>query len=179
MADTAVIYTSKYGSTKQYAQWLKEALHADLYESSEFKKDDFKKYQTIIYGGGLYASGINGIGLIKKNMQLLADKNVIVFTVGLENPENVANFVPIIEKNFTDEMKEKIAVFHLRGSMDYSKLNFMHRSMMGMVKKVVSKKPAAQRTEDDDKMLQTFGEAVDFVDKTTIAPIIELAESFT
>ncbi len=178
MADTAVIYASKYGSTKQYAQWLKEALHADLYESSEFKKDDFDKYQNVIFGGGLYASGINGIALIKKNMSLLENKNVIVFTVGLANPQDVESFTPIIEKNFTDQMKATISIFHLRGGMDYSKLNFMHRSMMGMVKKVVEKKPASQRTQDDIQMLQTFGEKVNFVDKATIAPIVELIESY-
>jgi menaquinone-dependent protoporphyrinogen IX oxidase len=178
MADTAVIYASRYGATKQYAQWLKEALHADLYVSSEFKKDDFKKYQTIIFGGGLYASGINGIALIKKNMHLLEGKNIIIFTVGLENPKNVESFVPIIERNFTDEMREKISVFHLHGSMDYNKLSFMHRSMMGMVKKMVEKKSADQRTQEDNEMLRTFGDKVDFVDKAAIAPIVELAESY-
>lgn len=71
-----------------------------------------------------------------------------------------------------------ISIFHLRGGIDYSKLNFMHRSMMNMIKKAVDKKPEDSRTEEDIQMLQTFGDRVNFVDKNTIMPIIELAKSF-
>ena len=33
MKKTAVVYGSVYGSTKQYAQWIADALSADLYLS--------------------------------------------------------------------------------------------------------------------------------------------------
>lgn len=178
MSDIAVIYKSKYGSTKKYAQWISEELKADLFERSDIKEEDINKYKTIIFGGGLYASGIIGIDIIKKNFEKIKSKNIIVFTVGLGDPKNKEQFVPIINQNFTDEMKENISIFHLRGSMDYSKLNFMHRSMMGMVKKSVDKKSEENRTEEDMQMLETYGDKVDFIDKNTILPIIELAKNF-
>ena len=76
----------------------------------------------IIFGGGLYASGINGISIITKNYDLIKEKDIIVFTVGLADPNIEEQFIPIINKNFTDEMKEKIKIFHLRGGIDYKKL---------------------------------------------------------
>lgn len=147
MSDIAVIYKSKYGSTEQYAKWVSEELKADLFEHSDIKNENLDKYKTIIFGGGLYASGIIGFEIIKKNFGRIKDKNIIVFTVGLGDPKNEDQFVPIIDQNFTDEMKDNISVFHLRGSMDYSKLNFLHRSMMNMVKKAVEKnrKKSVQR----------------------------------
>ncbi len=54
----------------------------------------------------------------------------------------------------------------------------MHRSMMNMVKKAVDKKPEESRTEEDIQMLETFGDKVNFIDKNTIMPIIELAKNF-
>lgn len=39
-------------------------------------------YDTVIYGGGLYASGINGVKLITKNLDKLKNKKVIVFATG-------------------------------------------------------------------------------------------------
>lgn len=86
--------------------------------------------------------------------------------------------MPIIYHNFTEEMREVNSIFHLRGCIDYGKLNFMHRSMMNMVKKGVDKKPEESRTEEDIQMLETFGDKVNFVDKNTVMPIIELAKNF-
>jgi len=178
MPGIAVIYKSKYGSTKQYAEWISDELKADLFEHSDVKASEMNKYDTIIFGGGLYASGIIGIDIIKKNFENIKDKNIIVFTVGLADPKIKEQFIPIIEQNFSDEMKDRISVFHLRGSMDYSRLNIMHRSMMGMVKKTVSKKPEHMRTEEDAQLLETYGKSVNFIDKNSIMPIIELTKSF-
>lgn len=70
MSDIAVIYKSKYGSTKQYAEWISEALKADLFERGNIKYENLYKYKTIIFGGGLYASGIIGFDIIKKNLKI-------------------------------------------------------------------------------------------------------------
>ena len=47
--NTVVIYKSTYGSTKEYASWIGEALKGDVYSVDEAKKLDFKKYDVIIY----------------------------------------------------------------------------------------------------------------------------------
>ena len=70
MNKTVVIYRSVYGYTKTYAEMIAEELTCDLRESSEISPDDLLSYDTIIYGGGLYAIGINGINLLKKNYEL-------------------------------------------------------------------------------------------------------------
>ena len=47
-----ILYQSKYGATKKYAEWLKEATQ---FECMETKKADIKKvqeYDVIILGGG-------------------------------------------------------------------------------------------------------------------------------
>ena len=53
MKSTAVIYKSKYGSTKKYAEWIGEELECDVLETGSVSADTLKKYDTIIYGGGL------------------------------------------------------------------------------------------------------------------------------
>lgn len=77
-----VIYKSKYGSAQRYAQWIADEVKADLFERSKITLNDILKYDTIVYGGSLYAAGILGISLIKKNFDKLKDKKVIVFSVG-------------------------------------------------------------------------------------------------
>ena len=68
---TIVIYRSKYGSTKKYAEWIAEELGCNILEFKEAKIENLMKYDTIIYGGGLYAEVINGVYLLTKNFDKL------------------------------------------------------------------------------------------------------------
>lgn len=173
MDKIAVVYKSKYGSTKKYAHWIADDAKADLYECSQVDINKLIEYDTIIYGGGLYASGIAGVSIITKNYNLIKDKSIIVFTVGLADPENKEIFTTVIEKNFpSEEMRESIKFFHLRGGIDYKKLGIIHKSMMAILKIMLSKKDASELSNEDKELLATYGGKVDFTDRTTIKPLI-------
>ncbi|MBU5311152.1 flavodoxin domain-containing protein [Tissierella carlieri] len=172
MNKIVVVYKSKYGSTKKYAEWIAKELEADLFESSEIKGEKLSEYDSIIFGGGLYASGINGIGIITKNFQDLKSKNLIIFTVGLAATDDKDIFKPIIEKNLTEEMRKEVKIFHLRGGIDYSKLNFLHKSMMAMLKRMVANKKPEELSTEDKMMLETYGEKVDFTNIEAIEPLV-------
>ena len=83
MDRTVVIYKSKHGSTKQYAEWIGEELDCPVISEKDFSKRDFEKYDNIIFGGCVQAGGIMGFDLIKKNMRRLEDKKIVTFAVGL------------------------------------------------------------------------------------------------
>ena len=69
-----VVYKSKYGATKKYAQWLCEETGFDMCEVSEAKVENLEEYEVIIFGGGIYASGVPVTGFIKKNIKKLVRK---------------------------------------------------------------------------------------------------------
>ncbi|MCL2198438.1 MAG: flavodoxin domain-containing protein [Defluviitaleaceae bacterium] len=168
MSKIAVIYKSKYGMTKRYAEWISEALNAPVFEASNIKPSQLGDYDTVIYGGGLYANGIDGVKLVTQN----PCKALIVFTVGLADPK-ITDYTPILEKTFSPEQLSKTKTFHLRGGIDYKKLSLIHKGMMAMVKKAVDKKAPDKRTSDDIGILETYGKAVDFTDKATIKPLVD------
>ncbi|WP_440897011.1 flavodoxin domain-containing protein [Amphibacillus sp. Q70] len=172
MNNIVVVYKSKYGSTKRYAQWIAEETKADSFESSEIEIKKLMEYDTIIYGGGLYASGIGGISILTKNFEALKDKKIIVFTVGLASTDRKEVFVPIIEKNFPKEIRDNISFYHLRGGIDYKKLGIIDKTMMAMLKIIISKKNSNELTDDDRELLVTYGAKVDFTDKNTITPLL-------
>ena len=82
MSDIAVIYASHYGFTEAYARWLAEELAADLLEAGKVKREDLERHGTIVYGGGLYAGGVNGISLLVKNAERIQGKRLYLFTWG-------------------------------------------------------------------------------------------------
>jgi flavodoxin len=56
---TLVVYKSKTGYTKKYAEWIAEELSADILEVSKVNINILASYDTVIFGGSLHAVGIN------------------------------------------------------------------------------------------------------------------------
>lgn len=180
MNKIAVIYESKYGSTKRYAEWIAKALSCPLFERKKFNPKDFVQYEMIIYGGGLYAGGVSGIKLITQNWKLLSDKKIILFTCGIADPNAAANVSHIrdsLAKVLSEEMMEHICLFHLRGGLDYSRLNFAHKAMMSMLRQMLLKKDADTLSSEDRQLLDTYGKHVDFTDRKSIQPLVAYASS--
>ena len=169
----AVIYRSKYGATKQYAEWIAEELNADLFEYGTVKPSDFKDYDLIIYGGGLYAGGISGVKLVTKK----PNKSLIVFTTGITSAETINNS-ELINRNIPSDMQSNIKLFYLRGSLECKKLNTTHKIMISMLKKfMLDKKSQSELTADDKAMLESYSHKVDFCDKQNITPLIEYVKT--
>lgn len=162
-----VAYTSKYGSTRKYAEWIASALNADLFAAQTVEPKILSQYHVVIYGGGLYAGGIAGVKLVTQN----SCKNLIVFTVGLADP-NSTDYSEIINTNFTPELLAKTKFFHLRGGIDYKKLGPVHKVMMAMMKGMIQRKPEYEREADDKEFLDTYNSKVNFEDKGTIDSVI-------
>jgi menaquinone-dependent protoporphyrinogen IX oxidase len=171
MGKTAVIYQSKYGSSKKYAEWLSEEIHADLFKKSEITLDKIKEYDTVIYGAGIYASGIAGFSLIKKNYSMLKDKNLVIFAVGASPQEE--GTVPAIKKvNFTEEMKD-VPCFYLRGAFDEDKMNMGDRMLIKMLKKMVGKKDPSKYENWEKALMESIGKPADWTSKENLMPLID------
>lgn len=176
MAGIAVIYKSIYGHTKRYAEWISDALQGDLYELQDFKPDRIEHYDTIVYGGGLYAGGILGHSFIVQEFERLRKKNLVLFTVGLAATEDRSIFAPLLHKNFPEEILSTIQIFHLRGGIEYNKLGLRHKTMMAMLKAKVSRNKG-QQTEEEALMLSTYGDRIDFSDERSITPLTDYVRS--
>ncbi|MDL2224731.1 flavodoxin domain-containing protein [Eubacteriales bacterium OttesenSCG-928-M02] len=168
----AILYTSKYGSTKQYAQWLKEALpEADLYEAKEAADKDLGAYDGLIYGGWLHAGNIKGLGALKKRRDLKPDMHLLVFGVGATPTEHAA-IEQLVAQNQLPGM-ERVQYFYLPGNMDVAKMTLGDRTMMKMLKKVLEKKPQEDREGWEKALLEGFDQRWVQTDKALIAPLLE------
>ncbi len=167
-----VLYKSFYGSTKQYAEWIAEATGGDCFDLDSIKADDLQKYDVIVFGGGLYAAGINGMKTFHIMYDQIKDKRIIICAVGLS---------PVIEKfinevreaNLTAEMKEKADFFLLRGAYDHKKQKFTHKMMMKALAAKIKSKKEEERTEEDRGVLECIQNPVDFMNKESIKPIVD------
>lgn len=174
---TLVIYKSKTGFVRKYANWIADELSADLYEASKVTPDLFTEYDVIIYGGGLYAAGINGVTLITDNLAKLKGKKVAVFATGVA-PSKDEVISEVKNKNFTFEQQQFIRLFYLRGGFDYSKLKIADKVMMTLLKRKIKRKSKESLTADEKGMLSAYGKPVDFSREQNIQGIVTYITSY-
>lgn len=170
-----VIYKSKYGSTKAYAEWIAEELDCKAVDAKQVKIDDLAEYDTIIYGGGLYAEVIAGVTIITKNMEKLADKKLIIYTTGI-TPLDCRDYYDkmVMEKNFKGDIASKVKVFNFLGKMVMSELSVVHRTALKTLKKIMSSK---ENPSEMEKLLVELCDADgDFSDRGAIADLVNYAK---
>jgi len=170
---TVVIYKSNTGFVKKYAEWIAEELAADIFDVSTVDSNTLTAYDTVIYGGGLYAVGINGVKYIKQNLHKLNDKKVIVFTTGM-SPFREEAISEVKNKNFTLEEQKHIQFYYLRGGFDYSKLKPFYKVLMTLLKWKIKWKAKNKKeiTPDERAILASYAKPVDFTSKKNIDQII-------
>lgn len=169
---TVIIYSSKTGYTYTYAKWLSDSLSADLFDIKDTQENTLLNYDRIIYGGGLYAGGINGLKSFKKLINIKDPRLKIIYATGV-SPGRDEQINMILEHNFVEEELEYFKFFYLRGGFDISKLGIIDRSLMGLLKRKILHKKPEERTADDLGMLKVYDIPTDFTNKDTIKPILD------
>ncbi len=169
-----VIYKSKYGSTKDYANWIADAIGCEAVDAKTVKAGDLEDYDTIIYGGGLYAEVIAGVTLITKNFEKLKDKKLIVYTTGI-TPLDCRDYYDkmVIEKNFKPYMLSNIKVYNFMGKMVIDELSLVHKGAIKTLKKIMSSKE--NPTEMEKLLIDLCDADGDFTDKEAIKELLEYA----
>lgn len=168
-----IIYGSQYGTAKRYAE---ELAGKTGIEAKSFKEvADISCYDTLIYIGALYAGGVLGMKKTFAGMPQYQDKKIIIATVGLADPmdaENVSNIKNSIKRQLPTKLYENARIFHLRGGIDYSRLNFKHKTMMALLYKKATGLPEEKKSAEVKAMIETYNQKVDFVDFESLNDLI-------
>lgn len=166
-----ILYKSKYGATKRYAQWLSEETGFEIRENSKVRVSDVKEYDVLILGGGIYASGVAGLDFLKKNIDQLGNKKIIVFCDGASPYEEKA-FEEIRKHNMKGKLQD-IPFYYCRGTWDMESMNLVDRNLCKMLRKAVAKKDPADYEVWEAALMAAGESKCDWTDKSYLKPIIE------
>ena len=168
---TIVVYKTKYGSTKTYAEWISEELGCDVKDAKDVSVEELESYDAIIYGGGLYAEVINGASLITKNIEKLKNKKIAIYSTGI-TPLEYRDYYDklVVEKNFKNGVPDCVKVFNFTGKMVLDELSVVHRTALKTLKKMMS---AKQNPTEMEKLLVELCDANgDFSDRAQIKDLV-------
>ncbi len=129
---TLVIFTSKTGFTRKYAQWIAEGCGCQAMELNEAsKKPDsfFEEFDQIAFGGWIMAGSVTKARWFWTMAEKLDCKKLALFCVGAspaENPDIPVFLKTVVPERFRDRTK----AFYCQGGISYEKMNFPMRMMM-------------------------------------------------
>ena len=173
MENTIVVYSSRYGATRRYAEELAKRLQV---KAVDYRKANLSyQYDSIIYLGAMYAGGVKGLKDTMKKLSDVSQTNIMVITVGITDPTNLENQESIrkaIKEQMSPKVFAKMQIFHLRGAIDYKRFKLLDKLLMRTVYKKVSKMPEEERTPQIRALMETYGQTVDFVDFSRLDKII-------
>lgn len=160
----AVLYKSKYGTTKLYAGWTALKLGADLYELSDFNINDINFYDTIIFGLPVYMDKVRGIDFLVRNCNKFKNKEVILFTVGAKSYKHI----------YQEELKN-VKKFHFRGKIDFNELNIKDKILLYNLKDKMNVKKIL--LDEEREFLDFIKKQENLINKSNVNEIIEFIES--
>lgn len=166
-----ILYQSKYGATKKYAQWLSEETGFSCVETKKAKVGALAKYDVIVLGGGIYASGIAGLSFLKKNIGVLREKRIVVFCCGA-SPYEEAAFQEVVRRNMKDALSD-IPCFYCRGAWNMDAMSFADKTLCRMLRKAVSKKNPDEYEIWEKALMAAGEEKRDWTDRKYVLPILE------
>ena len=165
-----ILYKSKYGAAKKYANWLAEETGFVCGALENISVGTIAEYDVIVLGGGIYASGIAGLSFLKKHIDDLQDKKIIVFCTGASPYEEKA-MLEIKNHNMKGKLSN-IPLFYCRGAWDMSAMTVIDRNLCKMLRKAVGKKAPSEYEVWEQALMEAGDSACDWTDKKYLAPIL-------
>ncbi len=168
-----IIYGSRYGSAKRYAERLAELTGFEAVAHSAAK--NIGSFDRVIYIGAIYAGSVLGL---KSSVKKMTEKQeLIVVSVGLTDTAdqtNIGNIRNTIKSQIPAHFYNENRIFHLRGAIDHNQLGFFYHLLMRMIHSKASKTPAEELDATAKAVLETYGKRVDYVDFNKLQTILDI-----
>lgn len=168
---SVVIYHSKYGSTKKYAEWISQKTESALVQVSEFNPQNLKNYSTIIFGSFAYMGKMKAAEFIINNLPLLQDKRLFLFCVSAAPPDGPEH-KKILNSTFSPDIQKQFRYFPLHGAYNYSRMDNTDKMIMQVPKFLMWLKWKTTQNSFARKFLDEFYTPQDWTDPDFITPLV-------
>ncbi|MCQ2613574.1 MAG: flavodoxin domain-containing protein [Treponemataceae bacterium] len=174
---TLVIFTSKTGFTRQYAQWIAEGCNCQAMELNEAaKKPDtfFAQFDQIAFGGWIMAGNVAKIRWFWEKAKKLDCKKLAVFCVGA-SPAESPDIPVFLETVVPMEFRNRTKAFYCQGGISYEKMNFPMKMMMKAFSSALKNNKNA--SEKEREMAKWLSSSYDISAPEHAQPVIDWLNS--
>jgi menaquinone-dependent protoporphyrinogen IX oxidase len=160
-----IAYQSKYGSTKQYAEWIHQDTEGDLVNIENGDKPDLARYDIMVLGSPVRVGNIVIAPFLKDHWSVMKGKEVILFTTSATPPHH-PKIQSIYEKSLPEEIRKEIKYFPLHGRIFRKDLTFFDKFLI-IIGKIM---------EQDETLKKDMGKDFNGVQRENLLPLLEYLE---
>ena len=157
-----ILYQSKYGSTRQYADWIHKDIPSEIVDVDKGDKPEFHKYDVILFGGSIRMGRIVIAPLIVETWNAVKGKKVVLFTTS-GTPPHHPNILKIFNSSFPEDIRKEIQYFPLRGRILSKDIGFFDKLFIAIGRMV----------EKDEALRKFMSEDFDEVKPENLSPVLE------
>lgn len=175
MKDLAVVYATKCGHTKQYADWIKEEMNADIFVHTSFTATKALEYKAIVFAGAVYNDKIMIMDWLKKNLgQVNVNKFVIAAVSWYSNDSKEAKDF-LISQNYPEQFKNVVPLIVLNSGIDKKKISVVDKAQLMAAQSAINKHD--MRTADDINALAIIKGYSESTSKDNLKPLYEAVKN--
>lgn len=176
MKNVAVVYSSKYGHTKQYADWLKEDIDADVIDIAKFNITQMMAYKLVIFACGVYADKMAIMDFIKKNVTAIPTQKTMIMAVSWYTNDSAAAKEKLIAENYPEQFKGSVPLYIVNSGINKKQISKV--DSMKLIAAQVSIEKKEGRSSDDINMLAIIKGYSDQTSKDNLNSIKKGIEDF-
>jgi menaquinone-dependent protoporphyrinogen IX oxidase len=177
MKKAIVIYTSRRGSTEQYAKWIAEDLGCEAIPLADprMKEVNLYEYDCIIYGGWIRGSGIVDFDKFGRLLDPELMQRLIVFGVGMadETADNYAQVWGYSIGKLDPKNENRSILYILGGRYDPAAVQGMDKFLMKIMKTVLISGSTPEAKTRANFMKDRIENGVDMVFRDNISSLVK------
>ncbi|MBU3132613.1 flavodoxin domain-containing protein [Clostridium gasigenes] len=170
-----VIYKSKTGFTKRYAEWICEELKCEISNYRNLNLSSLDNYDFVIYGSRIHAGKVDGLKNMKKMFVNNEGAKLIVFATGATPFEAKDNIDKIWKANFSEQELKTIPHFYTQSGLNYEKMGIGDRLIMKSLAKMLSSKN--KKSKEESGCEEAIVKSHDISSREYIEPLVRFIKN--
>lgn len=172
MKKVLVLYESRTGFTRAYAEWIAEAVRADVMPLKELRGNMLQDRELLICGGGICGGSINGLRGFRRIWKGDSERRYVCFATGV-SPASEKTENRLKNYNFLDGEKERIPFFYFQGGMAPEKLSPGRKALLTCMKAMIRHRQGM--SGEDGALLELLWREGDYSRREQIGPLVQYA----
>ena len=169
---TLVLYESRYGSTKKYAEDIANRVGADVFPLKKFKWKTLLDYDIVVFGGWIKGGEIVGLNKFLQHWEDMKESHsIIVFGSGMSIVSKDTRAL-LTEQNLLDLYHFRFHQF--RGSFDFQKLKFPANFIINQSIARMAKDPANEEKVNDLNWVKN--NPIDYYDQENVDKVCRVIQ---
>lgn len=167
----AVIYKSKTGFTKKYAEMIAEEIDYVLIDYKNVTVKTMSDFDIIVFGSRVHAGLIDGYKNIREMFLKSTAEKFVLFVTGATPNEAEDVIDEVWKNNLSPDELNNIPHFYMQSGLCYEKMGFFDKTMMKMMSAMLKNKK--DKTSDEKDFEQAIANSYDISSKKYVEPLID------